>query len=165
MRPSTATWILGTCLLAVTIAAGATSASWFEARTSGARDLTLRGPAEFGSVPSLRDESPFVITLGAHASSGAVVLTRRNGVRPEPGMYPLTEGAADAIQALVVTGSPERPTGVYRARGGWLTITRSEGDLVAGRFDIDAMGYDAADPLEEDRPLRVHGSFTATPAR
>jgi hypothetical protein len=163
MSPTIAACTLGTCLLAATIAAGATGPSWFEARTTGARTLTLRGSAEFGSVPSLGEQSPFVITLGAHSAMGAVVLTRRDGARPEPGVYRLAEESVDGIQALVVTGPPDRPTGVYRARSGLLTVTSSDSSAVTGRFEIDAMGYDVADPLEEDRPLRVHGLFTAAP--
>jgi hypothetical protein len=161
MNPTTAVYALGTCLLAATVAAGATAPSWFEARTTGVKTVTLRGSAEFGSVPALGAESPFVITLGAESPTGAVVFTRRNGARPEPGVYSLAEDSPEAIQALVVTGPPTRPTGVYRARSGRLTITRSAEDLVVGRFDMEAAGYEAADPLEEDRALRVRGGFRA----
>jgi hypothetical protein len=157
--------VLGACIMAATIAASATPTSWFEARTSGAKELMLRGSAEFGTVPSLQEDSPFVISLGAYSRSGAVVLTRRSGARLEPGVYRLAEESVDAIQALVVTGPPERPTGVYRAKTGLLTITRSDTGVVAGYFEMDAMGYATSDPLEEDRPMQVRGAFTASPDR
>jgi hypothetical protein len=36
---------------------------------------------------------------------------------------------------------------------------------MAGRFELDAVGFLAVDPNREDRTLRVKGSFTATPSR
>lgn len=46
-------YVLGTCLLAATVAAGSASPSWFEARTTGAKALALRGAAEFGVVDGM----------------------------------------------------------------------------------------------------------------
>lgn len=158
-------YALGTCLLAATMAAaGHAGPSWFEAYATGARTLALHGPAEFGSVDGATGSGAFVLTLGANSPGGAVVFTRANGVRPEPGVYPLGEDPALGIQALVVTGSPTQPTGAFRARAGRLTIARSSGDLIEGHFDIDAVGFEAADPAGEDRELRLRGAFTAEPA-
>jgi hypothetical protein len=151
--------------MAATMAVSPTGPSWFEARTTGAKALTLRGTAEFGAVTDGSGAGPFVLTLGAESPTGAVVFTDRTGVRPEPGIYRLGADPEQAIQALVITGSPEWPTGAYRARGGRLTITRSSGEFVAGHFDIDAEGYEATNPLDEERTLRVRGTFTATPGR
>lgn len=156
---------LGACLLAATMVVSPAGSSWFEARTTGARELTLSGDAEFGLVGANDSTGPFVITLGAESPTGAVVFTRQSTFRPGPGVYRLGEKAAETIQALVVTGSPEWPTGAYRARAGSLTITRSEGDYVAGHFEIQAVGYDADDPLDEARTLSVQGTFTALPTR
>jgi len=164
MNTTPTLYALGTCLLAATMAAGATVPSWFEAHTSGAKVVALHGAAEFGTVAAGDESGPFVLTLGADSPDGAVLFTRRNGIRPEPGVYRLAADSADVIQALVVMGPPTRPTGAFRARSGTLTITRSRGDFIAGRFAIDAVGYEAADPADEDRALRVSGRFTATPS-
>ncbi|HWB41667.1 MAG TPA: hypothetical protein VG500_10435 [Gemmatimonadales bacterium] len=165
MNATTALYALGTCLMAATMAVSPTGPSWFEARTTGVKSLTLRGSAEFGSVADGEGTGPFVLTLGADSPTGAVVFTDRTGGRPEVGIYQLGEDPARAIQALVITGSPEWPTGAYRARSGRLTVTRSSDDFVAGQFDLDAVGFEASNPLDEERTLRVRGTFTATPGR
>jgi len=150
------------CMLAVTIAAATGSRSRFEARTTGAKDLTLSGSAEFGSVRGADGAGPFVLALGAHSPAGAVLFTRADDVQPGEGVYRLSPDPEKGIQALVVTGSPERPTGVFRARGGNLTITRSAGDLIEGRFDLVAVGFEAANPGDESRELVVQGTFRAS---
>ena len=109
-------YALGTCLLAATMAAaGQVGPSWFEAYATGARTLALHGPAEFGSVGAEAGSPAFVLTLGANSPAGAVLFTRANGDRPEPGVYRLGDDPADGIQALVVTGPVTRPTGAFRA--------------------------------------------------
>ena len=49
------------------------------------------------------------------------------------------------------------------ARTGTLTITGSRADFIEGRFDIDAVGFEAAAPGDETRELVVRGAFTASP--
>ena len=153
---------LGLYLLAMTLAASAPRASWFEAHTTGAKTLTLQGAAEFGPGAGTPAEAPFVLTLGAESPTGAVVFTRPNGRRPGPGVYPLDADGPATIHALVVTGSPTHPTGAFQARRGTLTITRSREDHLEGRFDIDAVGFEAATPDDEGRELVVRGAFTAS---
>ena len=110
--------------------------------------------------------TPFVITLGARADDGAVVLTRWDGSRPWAGEYRITpDSSADGIQALIVTGSVEHPTGVFRATDGIVSITSSSLRHIAGRFELHAVGFLAADADREDRELQVRGSFTAKPSR
>ena len=87
---------VGTCAVAVTLLAAAAQTSWFEARTTGAKTLTLRGAAEFGSVPNSSGEAPFVLALGATSATGAVLFTIPSGRRPEPGVYDL----ADSLRHL-----------------------------------------------------------------
>ena len=144
-------------------AAGSAGPAWFVAQTAGAKALTLRGAAEFGPVAGTAGTGPFVLTLGADSPTGAVVFTWAGGDRPEPGVYAVKEEAPAGVRALVVTGSPDRPTGAFRARAGTLTITRSTGQVIAGRFDLEAEGFEAADPTLEDRQLVVNGSFNARP--
>jgi hypothetical protein len=69
------------------------------------------------------------------------------------------------MQALVVTGPVDRPRGVFKAQSGTLTISRAQDDFIAGTFALDATGFEAADPADESKPLRVQGTFTATPSR
>jgi hypothetical protein len=154
---------LGLYLLTMTLAASAPKASWFEARTTGARTITMSGTAEFGDGASDAPRARFVISLGAQSSAGAVIFTRPAGGRLETGVYPLEVDGPRSMQALVVTGSPTHPTGAFHARTGVLTITRSQGDLVEGRFDIDAVGFEASDPGDEGKELVVRGVFTASP--
>jgi hypothetical protein len=152
---------LGLYLLTGLLAAFTAGPPWFVAHTAGADELTLRGPAEFGSVGGAAGRGPFVLTLGAESATGAVVFTWADGTRPEPGVYPVSEAAAAGIRALVVTGPSTRPTGAFRARAGTLTITRSSGDAIEGRFELEAVGFQAADPENEERGLVVRGAFSA----
>jgi hypothetical protein len=156
---------LGVYLVAGTMAAATARRSWFEAHTAGAKELTLRGTAEFGPVAGAEQPGAFVLTLGASSPTGAVVFTRPTATRPESGVYRLSTDGSDGMRALVVTGSPAHPTGAYRAHGGTLTITRSQGDVIEGRFDLEAVGFEAENPSAEDRELVVTGSFTASPSR
>lgn len=150
--------------LAATLAVGAARPSWFEARTTGAKMLTLRGAAEFGSgASSPADRAPFVVTLGADSPTGAVLFTRPGGTRPEPGVYRIGVAGEGAVHAMVVTGSPTQPTGVFRAHSGTLTVTESRGDFMAGYFEMEAVGFEAANTADEDRELTVRGVFTAAP--
>jgi hypothetical protein len=154
--------VLGTCALTMSMLAATTpGASWFEARTTGTKTLTLRGSAEFGQVSDKLEPGSFVLTLGATSPTGAVLFTSLDGVRPKPGVYDL---ALDSpIQALIVTGSPWRPSGAFYAEAGTLTITRSRADFMSGHFQIEAVGFEASDPANEDRKLSVRGLFTASP--
>ena len=163
---------LGICLLVGTIAARRANRSWFEAHTEGAAALTLRGSARFGSVRAeAGGPATFVLTLGESSPDGAVLITSRSGVPTKPGLYLLGEDPRQELQALVLTGSPTRPTGVYRARSGTLIIggmRRGAGgrlEALDGQFEIDAEGFEAANPAVENRQLVVHGAFTASSGR
>jgi hypothetical protein len=127
--------------------------------------VELRGTnVEFGTAPG--SPGPFVITLGATSEHGAVVFTRWDGRRPGAGTYEITdEPAAEGIQALVVTGSPTRATGVFRARQGSVTITQSAARGISAHFQMDAAGFLVAEPDREDRGVSVKGSFSAAPSR
>jgi hypothetical protein len=165
MRASSSYWVGAALLLSATAAAVPPAPATYVAEVRGAATATLRGSAEFGHARGSED-GPFVITLGARAEDGAVVLTRWDGTRPWAGEYRVTEDSTeDGIQALVVTGSIQRPTGVFRAKSGTVAITSSSLRHMAGRFEMHAVGFLAAEPEREDRDLRVRGSFTASPSR
>lgn len=154
---------LGLYLLTGLLAAFTAGPPWFVAHTAGAEALTLRGAAEFGPVDGAAGSGPYVLTLGAESPTGAVVFTWAGGNRPEAGVYTVKEEAAAGVRALVVTGPPTRPTGAFRARAGTLTITRSTDDVIEGRFELEATGFQAVDPAVEDRRLVVRGEFNARP--
>jgi hypothetical protein len=135
----------------------------FDAEVRG--DLTTRisGAAEFGEVPPGPGTRTFSLSLGARDSGGAVVFTRTKGGPLAPGSYVVREDGEGSriLRALVVTGSPSRPTGAFRAWWGWLTVTSASDSVMTGTFCLFATGFRALDPGNEDRRIRVTGSFTA----
>jgi hypothetical protein len=161
MNAKATMYTLATCLVVVSVAAMTSSRSWFEAYTSGARTVALRGKASYGTVGE-NGSGAFVVTLGANAPEGAVLFTRAGGRALTPGIYPLAEDPARGVQALVITGPATRPTGAYRARRGTLTIGGMRGDVLDGYFTIEAVGFAADSPADEGQALEVRGAFSAS---
>lgn len=161
MNAKATIYTLATCLVVVSAAAMTSSRSWFEAYTSGARTVALRGKASYGTVGE-NGSGAFVVTLGANAPEGAVLFTRADGRALTPGIYPLAEDPARGVQALVITGPATRPTGAYRARRGMLTIGGMRGDVLDGYFTIEAVGFAADSPANEGQELEVRGAFSAS---
>ncbi|HEU4955777.1 MAG TPA: hypothetical protein VFT28_14420 [Gemmatimonadales bacterium] len=161
MNAKATMYTLATCLVVVSAAAMTSSRSWFEAYTSGARTVALRGKASYGTVGE-NGSGAFVVTLGANAPEGAVLFTRADGRALTPGVYPLAEDPARGVQALVITGPATRPTGAYRARRGTLTIGGVRGDVLDGYFTIEAVGFAADSPADEGQELEVRGAFSAS---
>jgi len=161
MHAKATMYTLATCLVVVLAAAMTSSRSWFEAYTSGARTVALRGKASYGTV-GVNGSGPFVVTLGANAPEGAVLFTRADGGALTPGIYPLADDPEHGVQALVITGPATRPTGAYRARRGTLTIGGMRGDVLDGYFTIEAVGFAADSPANEGQELEVRGAFSAS---
>ena len=161
MNAKATMYTLATGLVVVSAAAMTSSRSWFEAYTSGARTVALRGKASYGTVGG-GGSDVFVVTLGANAPEGAVLFTRADGHALTPGSYPLNEDPGRGVQALVITGPATRPTGAYRARSGTLTIGGMRGDLLDGYFTIEAVGFAADHPSDEGQELQVRGAFSAS---
>src|SRR4030095_13504432 len=65
----------------------------YEARLTGAASATLRGAVDVGHAPE-HEDAACVITLGAYSDDGALVFSRWDGARPEPGTYRITEEPA-----------------------------------------------------------------------
>jgi len=148
-------------------AAGAEPRSFFRVEVRGDVISSAGGEAEFGAVHTVDHSSAaFVVSLGVCGEQSAVLFTRRSGAPLAVGRYRISEPAEseDEILALVLTGSPTRPTGVFRGESGWLVVTAASEQLTAGEFQIDAIGFTAADPGQEDRHVNVTGSFSATAA-
>jgi len=125
------------------------------------------GEAEFGAVKAGDGPSAgFVVSLGVRGSRSAIVFTRMSGTPLGVGRYRISDhgNGADEILALVMTGPPTNPIGVFRGRSGWLVVTAASDHLLTGRFQVDGVGFLAADPRTEDRPVSATGSFSATAA-
>jgi hypothetical protein len=139
--------------------------SSFLGEVHGAMTATPRGDATFGSVAGV-DGRPgaFSLSLGAHGEDGAVLFSRASGARLTIGTYEVSarDDRADDIRALVVTGSPTRPTGVFQARSGELVITAVNDSTIRGFFRIEATGFLASEPEREDRTVTAAGTFAAT---
>jgi hypothetical protein len=139
----------------------------FVAAVRGDISTDAYGDAEFGAVPGDDGRSTgFVVSLGAGDGQSAVLFTGTDGTPLREGRYRISDRAtgADEILALVTTGIPTAPTGVFRGQSGWLVVTAASDSLLTGRFQVDGVGFLAAEPDREDRPVTVTGSFSATAA-
>jgi hypothetical protein len=138
-------------------------AASFNAAVAGAVSGAASGDAEFGVVPGDPGSAPAVtVSLGARGSGGAVVFTLIGGGELKPGVYNISEEGN--LRALVVTGTPNRPTGVFRVKAGTLTISQASGRSLQGKFRLDAEGFLASAPDNENQRVSVSGEFTAAPA-
>ena len=141
--------------------------SSFRAEVRGDITSTAWGEAEFGAVQNPdRSSGAFVVSLGTCSPNGAILFTRRSGAPLEVGRYRISTGAdgENEILALVITGRPTHPTGAFHGRSGWLVVTAASDRRITGRFQVDAIGFLAAEPQQEDRHVNVTGSLSATAA-
>jgi hypothetical protein len=139
--------------------------SAFIAALRGTDAGSAMGKAEFGSVPSGNtSSSAFVVSLGSRGNQSAILFSRASGTPLGVGRYHISDrgDGTDEILALVMTGSATNPTGVFRGRSGWLIVTAASDRLLTGRFHVDGVGFVAAEPEVEDRPMIATGSFSAT---
>jgi hypothetical protein len=146
---------------------GRAGRSSFYAEVRGGIATSASGDAEFGAVENPdRSSSAFVMSLGVCGPQSAILFTRRSGTPLGVGRYRISEAAngADEILALLLTGAPTRPTGVFRGQSGWLVVTATPDRFITGRFQLDATGFVVAEPRREDRHVSITGSFSATPA-
>lgn len=143
--------------------AEASSSSAFHAIVGGAVNSTISGDARFGAVRGGDNAPPtFTVSLGAYGEQGSILFTSWSPTRLETGSYRVTDMMdAEAIQALVLTGSAQHPTGSFRVHSGTLTITRSSEYRLDGTYDLEGEGFTADAPEQEGRRIRVTGSFTA----
>jgi hypothetical protein len=137
----------------------------FALTTTGALRITASGDATFGELPASAEvPAAFSITLGAESQRGAVVLMQRAGTTPMAGRYRVrdfAEGDDADFSALFVAGSPSEPIGVFRGRSGTVTITATRPGRVEGTFVIEARGFLASNPRNEDVRVRITGTFVA----
>jgi hypothetical protein len=146
-------------------ARGGERQSSFRAEVRGNVAGNASGEAEFGTVYAVdQSTAAFVVSLGVCGEQSAILFTRRNGAPLDVGRYRISAGAdgVNEILALVMTGSPTRPTGVFRGESGWLVVTAASDQFIAGQFEVDATGFTAAESQDENRQVNVSGSFLAT---
>jgi hypothetical protein len=135
----------------------------FFGKVRGDVSADASGPAEFGLVASGDDAPPaFVVSLGGRGEQSAIMFTHRSGAPLAVGRYRISErDGSNEVLALVVTGPPTNPSGVFRGRSGWLVVTASSDRQLTGHFELDAIGFRAAEPEREDQAVNVSGSFSA----
>ena len=156
------------------LAAAAVGLAWrsaptFTLQSSGAVTLHATGQqARFGVVPrAIRGRPILIVSLGASASAGALQLTVAGDRPPAPGRYPVRSSwdelgtDSTSFHASFMPGSVDRPLGWYHGESGWVTITEAGRDRIAGTFEVQARGFTADDPLDEERWVTVRGSFDA----
>lgn len=132
----------------------------YELDVSGAVSAHERGPAEPASA-GISDAPWFTITLGGQDGSAAAVFTRAGALAPVPGIYEVGELALQngGFRALVVTGLPARPSGVFWAWSGTLRITSAEPGVLAGEFELRALGYRTDAPRSPWQAVTSQGQF------
>ena len=168
---TTVTFGLGSVLLLLTAAftpvgpAGEEQSS-FLGEVHGAMTATPRGDATFGSVPAV-DGRPGVVLPLARRAGGRMARCcsagrAGRGSASAPTQVSANDDGADDIRALVVTGSPTRPTGVFQAERGELVITSVSDSTIRGFFRLEAAGFLASEPEREDRTVTAAGTFAAT---
>lgn len=158
-----------------TLAAAVVAVAWrsapnFTLQSTGAVTLRATGhEARFGVVPqAVRGHPILIVSLGATASAGALQLTVAGDRPPAPGRYPIRSSwdelgtDSTSFHASFMPGSVERPLGWYHGEAGWVTITEARADWMSGTFEVQARGFAAADPLDQEQWVTVRGSFDAT---
>ncbi len=140
--------------------------SYFEAAVNGAVRARPSGDVAFGIVgDTAAGVAAFTITLGARSAAGAILFTSLDGKMPAPGRYELTDGrlaGATGFRASYIAGSPERPSGLFRAERGFLEITASSPEHISGQFSFEGAGFMTSHPSDERSEVTVSGAFMST---
>lgn len=110
------------------------------------------------------------------STNGQFIFIARQSSRPGPGTYDFVDLGSDAgsddldsdqFAAWVSPAiSDENVFGFYLSNGGTLTIDRSSDDGVAGRFEINATGFQFTNQSQEPEEINVtiEGAFDANPS-
>ena len=159
----TTTRAIALAWLALSLAAY-TSTSSFAGSVTGGLRAVMHGDATFGVVDGHgATPSVFTLSLGPKGKDGSILFTRTSGRRLIPGTYTITgrDDGSDDVRALIMTGSVERPSGVFRGHAGSITVSSMSDNVIRGSYRIDATGFVATDPNDESREVRAAGAFTA----
>jgi hypothetical protein len=105
----------------------------------------------------------FSLELGGRSGEGAVLFATEGMGPVAPGRYTVDDRPGPgALHALVFTGTPTAPTGIYRVQGGSLTVRSAGQGVIEGSFDLRAIGFKAEQLQQDDQVISVAGSFMAT---
>jgi hypothetical protein len=156
-------------LAALTVTLPELSTPSFTLQSTGAVALRATGhEARYGVVPhAVRGRPVLIISLGATAAAGALQLTTMGDQAPAPGRYPIRSswdelaGDTTSFHASFMPGSVEHPLGWYHGESGWVTIAEAGPGWISGTFELEARGFSAADPRDEERWVTVRGDFEA----
>lgn len=150
------------CLLATACGELPDAHPGYELQIRGAVEVTARGQVEPG--PAGTPEEPYyTITLSGPDVAAAAVFTRAGSAPPPVGVYPVGDTALgeDGFSGQVITGIPAHPTGVFRVKAGRLAITSASPELLAGHFQLRAVGFLTESPGQDGWEISADGSFTA----
>jgi hypothetical protein len=142
----------------------ATMSSMYAASMHGAVTVNTMGAAEFASMGG-GTTGIFSLSLGGDAARGAILLSRTGAERPGAGVYrvhDLIDAAPGDFHGVISTGAVDRPSGVFHARSGSVTITSSTADRITGTFELRGTGFLTGNVNEDGKDLLVSGSFSAT---
>jgi hypothetical protein len=140
---------------------------FFTLGAHGAVNLSIASDeARYGISPLAEGGRLLTISLGATRTAGALTLSMPGGQIPRLGKYsvrtPEHRVSNDPqFEALFVAGTPEHPVGAFRAESGSVTITRAEAGRISGEFELNAHGFVAEHPEDEDQWVTVRGQFDA----
>lgn len=142
----------------------ATMSSMFAASMNGAITTNTMGTAAFAST-GRGTTGTFSLNLGSDGARGTILLSRSGAERPGTGVYrirDLVEAMPGDFHGVLSTGGTGRPSGVFHARSGSVTITSSTADRLTGTFELRGIGFLAGATEEDDKEILVSGSFSAT---
>jgi hypothetical protein len=160
---------LGLCTMAlVTVPTTPLRQASYALAATGSIQVKAEGnDARYGLVTSGIDGSSFFsLTLGATQNQSVLVLSRLEASLPEPGRYPVRRWeesgpGGESYQALFVAGTVTNPLGVFHGESGSVTIKRARAGAISGEFEINARGFLAGSPEDEDQRITVRGAFLA----
>lgn len=134
----------------------------FTLELTGAVALRTAGRVEHGSTGNAA-EPWYTITLGGRDGAAAVVFTRRTPIPSGPGRYLVGEGqlASDGFSALIITGPPSHPTGVFQVQHGVLRLVNAGSSQLSGEFELHAAGFLSEAPEQDEWAITARGRFNA----
>jgi hypothetical protein len=136
--------------------------STYELRVRGAITVTATGSVEAGPAGTPQEQY-YTIALGGPDGAAAVVFTKAGASRPQVGVFRVGEHelGKGGFRALVITGMPAHPSGVFNVESGTITITAATPEQLTGRFELRAVGFLTESPADDNRSVTALGSFAA----
>lgn len=132
----------------------------FEAAVAGGRTASLEGPAIFEVSTDVEGTATAVALVDADDPQDVIAVVL-NGA-PHTGTFAVTTEEAGALLVLSDGGEGD----LYTTTGGTVTISRTTGDRLEGRFEVEAANVlDEADVVTVEGTFRADEGDVADPAR